>query len=73
MSPHRISTAALAARWDVSVATIRRMERDGRGPPVIRISRRCVGYLLSDVEAWERAHRNGQRGASNPGNQQVAA
>lgn len=48
------------ARTGLSAKTIRRLVAKGDFPPPIRLSRRTVGWLESEVDAWilERAARN---------------
>lgn len=43
----------LAARWGLSVKTLRRWRQEHNGPVFLKLGSR-VTYLLSDVEAYER-------------------
>lgn len=36
----------------VSVSTMRRLLKAGRGPRVIRLSERCLGVRRADLDAW---------------------
>jgi len=57
-----ITTAELAARWGVSISTIKRMRWEGRGPKFVRLAgdgqRSPVRYALDDVEAYEKEKGN---------------
>lgn len=41
-----------ADRVGVTVRTVERWEREGRGPKPIRIGRRTVRYRVTDIENW---------------------
>lgn len=51
-------TEAVAAELlSVSVRTLQQWRHLGRGPPYIRVSNRCVRYLLADLDDWLAEHR----------------
>ena len=50
---HLVSRRALAHRWGVSVATIKRRERSGT-LPVLRLGLRLIRYRIADIEQYER-------------------
>lgn len=53
--PH-LSAKVLAARWTTTTGRLGNMRCDGRGPAYVKIGSRVL-YRLSDVEAYEAAHR----------------
>lgn len=53
-----IDRKGLAARWNVSIPTIKRMEARGELSPV-HISERVVRYRLEDIERIEAANQKG--------------
>lgn len=56
MMPAHLTQQDLATRWSVSVRTLERWRADGYGPPWLAL-RGSVRYCLSDVLAFEAAHR----------------
>jgi predicted DNA-binding transcriptional regulator AlpA len=50
-----LSNPELAARYEVSVETVRKWRATGYGPPAHKLGRH-VRYRLSDVLRWEREH-----------------
>ena len=52
------SDKQLAARYEVSRATIWRWTQEGHLPKPIKFSAGCTRWKLSDIEAWE-AEREG--------------
>ena len=54
-APHRIALDEneLAARWGLSVKTLRRWRQEQLGPVFCKLGAR-VTYLISEVEAFER-------------------
>jgi excisionase family DNA binding protein len=42
----------VAARYQVSAATVRRWDKDGTGPACIKIGR-IIRFRLEDIHAWE--------------------
>jgi hypothetical protein len=49
-----LSRKSLASRWECSIATVKRREREGR-LMAIRFNRRLLRYRLEDIEAYEAA------------------
>lgn len=47
-----LTTAELAERLKISVATVRRWRHSGKGPNYVRFSRNDVRYRLEDVDAF---------------------
>lgn len=47
-----LTTAELAERLKVSVATVRRWRHNGKGPSYVRLSHNDVRYRLEDVDAF---------------------
>lgn len=45
----------LAQRWRLSVRTLQRWRRAGKGPAFLRLGRR-VAYRVADAERFESAH-----------------
>ena len=60
MSEQLLSRKALAARWQTSVETIKRREREKVLKP-LRFSQRLLRYKLSDIEALETAAAGGSQ------------
>jgi predicted site-specific integrase-resolvase len=54
ISEQLLSRRAVADRWQTSVETIKRRERDGLLKP-IRFNQRLLRYKLSEIEAIEAA------------------
>lgn len=48
-----LSTEAVAARYDVPVATVRKWRHERTGPVGVRLNRH-VRYSLTELERWER-------------------
>ncbi len=69
MAYHPKATDAVAAtmltikdlmkRWDLSRGTLRAWNRDGHGPPLVRLGPRCCRYRLADVVR----HESGKTGS----------
>jgi hypothetical protein len=55
----------LAARWDLSVKTLRRWRMEQIGPIFCKLGAR-VTYLITDIEAFERPNRPYGTGARVP-------
>lgn len=36
----------------VKISTLRKWRREGGGPPWVRLGKRLIGYLESDIQAW---------------------
>jgi predicted site-specific integrase-resolvase len=49
-----LSRKSLASRWECSIETVKRREREGR-LKAIRFNRRLLRYRLEDIEAYEAA------------------
>lgn len=47
-----LTTAELAERLKISVATVRRWRHGGKGPNYVRFGRNDVRYRLEDVDAF---------------------
>ncbi len=47
-----LTTAELAERLKISVATVRRWRHSGKGPNYVRFGRNDVRYRLEDVDAF---------------------
>ena len=47
-----IRPAELAEMLSVSKSTLWRMEQNGELPPRRQITKRCVGWLESDINKW---------------------
>jgi len=45
----------------LSQATINRLHREGQFPPKHRLSKRCVGWWESDIEAWKASREKVRR------------
>lgn len=60
MNEKHLTVADLANRLGVSEKTVYAWNSQGTGPPPLKLSRKCVRYRLTDVEAWERARMNGE-------------
>lgn len=48
-----LGTEAVAERYDVSPATVRKWRHEGTGPAGVRFGRH-VRYSLAELERWER-------------------
>lgn len=55
----------LAKRWSISIKTLQRWRWKGEGPLFVKFVGR-VRYALSDIEAFERAHRYTNTGGGQP-------
>lgn len=53
--PRVVREAEAARIMGVSVGSLRRWRREGRGPNFVRIER-CVGYRISDLESFLGEH-----------------
>lgn len=42
----------VARELGVSPTTLRQICRDGRGPPLLRLSERCFGVRRRELDAW---------------------
>ena len=58
-SPLAVNQQGAARLLGVSVATLRRWEQQGRGPPVLRMST-LVRYRLADLEVFLSSLRDNQ-------------
>jgi len=47
-----ITRHELAAMLRLSIPTVDRMCRDGKGPPRVRLATKRVGYRVCDVNRW---------------------
>jgi predicted DNA-binding transcriptional regulator AlpA len=47
-----LNEKAAAASCGVSASTLRRAVAAGKGPPVIRLSERRIGYRIRDLRLW---------------------
>ena len=47
-----VSIEAFAVLADRSKETLKRMKREGKLPPALHISAKCVRWRLSDVRRW---------------------
>ena len=47
-----ISLTKTAQRTSLSRSTIRNYSKQGKFPPLIAITEKRLGFLLSDVQAW---------------------
>jgi hypothetical protein len=56
-----LDTTAIAVRFLVPEATVRKWRQNGTGPRGVRFGRH-VRYALADVEAWERRQVASQMG-----------
>jgi hypothetical protein len=56
-----LPTADAAKRIGISASTLEKLRLRGDGPPVVRVSRRRVGYLVTSLDEWlrERESRPG--------------
>jgi hypothetical protein len=52
-----VSDAALASRWDCSVALLQKMRRLGNGAPYLRLSPGLIRHSLLDIVSYEAAMR----------------
>lgn len=58
-----LTTKQLAIRWNMHPFTLANWRCDGKGPPFILMGKSGakrkprVRYRLTDIEAWERQHR----------------
>jgi predicted DNA-binding transcriptional regulator AlpA len=52
-SPTILRPTQLAARWNMSSATVRRMAREGKLPKAVYISERVFGWPVAQVEKIE--------------------
>jgi predicted DNA-binding transcriptional regulator AlpA len=60
-----ISVARTARLLGVNRSTLRRMNQDGRLPYPINLTKKRVGYLVSEISAWlaaRAASRSGEPG-----------
>ena len=48
-----LTTEELAARWGVTVATLRNWRTKKKGPAFVKLGGKLVRYTLTAVEAWE--------------------
>lgn len=60
-----ISLTDAAKRTSLSRSTIRNYSKQGKFPPLIAITEKRLGFLLSDVQAWidSRLSQNTERTA----------
>lgn len=56
MLESNLNAEALAARWDTTTGRLANMRSAGKGPAYWHCGSRVL-YRLSDVEAYEAAHR----------------
>ena len=47
-----INTRQLADLLNVSVATVRRLDRDRKLPPAVKLSERRIGWRMAEVQRW---------------------
>ena len=57
----------VARLLSLSVKTVRKFRANGSGPKFIRISPRCVRYVLSDILEWQAARRVSSTSEPCPG------
>ena len=56
--PTRVVNTPTAQRLTgIRSKTWKRLRSRGEGPPAIRLSKQCLGYLTSDLLAWLEARR----------------
>lgn len=49
------SVQNVAARYDLHVATIWRMAKEGSFPKPVKLSPGCTRWRVADLEAWEQS------------------
>ncbi len=49
--------AEVSRRTGISESTLEKKRLNGSGPPFVRLGRRSIGYIKSDVDAWLLARR----------------
>jgi hypothetical protein len=49
---HYMTTAELAARWQMNVVTLANWRVQGKGPMFIKLGRKVL-YPMAEVDAWE--------------------
>jgi predicted DNA-binding transcriptional regulator AlpA len=54
-----LTTERTAAAIGISISTLIRMAQRGEGPPRLRTGKHTIRYLVSDVEKYLRAAREG--------------
>lgn len=47
-----LTEQAASKRLAVEARTLQQWRVTGSGPPFVRVSRRCVRYRISDLDAW---------------------
>ena len=55
-----LTSDELSRRWHVTRVTLARWRMEGSGPPYVKLgagAQSRVIYMLQDIEAWERDHR----------------
>jgi sarcosine oxidase delta subunit len=62
-----LTTAQAAAFLNVAKNTMEKWRLIGGGPAFIKLSRHCVRYLVSDLEAFVAKHRGYSTGEIGPG------
>ena len=55
ISPMIVSTEEAATILGLAPRTLQDFRLRGEGPPFVKLTRRRVGYFISDLEAWARA------------------
>ena len=56
--PDSLLTEKKVSQWMTdSVSHVRKMRRDGTGPPFIRLGEKLIRYRRTDVEEWLAAQR----------------
>ncbi|GJE29789.1 helix-turn-helix transcriptional regulator [Methylobacterium organophilum] len=49
----------VARELGVSPTTLRQICRDGKGPPLLRLSQRCFGVRRGELDAWIESRKVG--------------
>lgn len=52
-----LRTEAAAEYVGLSISTLAHLRVKGGGPTFVKIGRRCVGYLRTDLDEWLRSRR----------------
>jgi predicted DNA-binding transcriptional regulator AlpA len=60
-NPVFVTTADLAARWGISVVTVRNTTRAEDFPGSVTLGSRVQRWCLEDIETWEQAQRTKPR------------
>lgn len=55
--PEYLNRRQMRARAGISIRTQERMEREGRGPPLIRLSDKMIRCKTSDFDQWVESFR----------------